>query len=259
MDQVNNTPQETQVQQDVTSQPQTNEVSLASIPDAGTEQVKQAEQRKWAGKYDSPEALEAGYAEAQKLISQRTVSSMDDLTSRLGVKMDDVVANYITDGGKFSEQHKQSFANAGIGEDLARRLVEGEVSRIQVAQYEVERVKNEVAAVAGGKAQQDNILNWAANNMLKSEIESFNTRLNDPNQSVSAMREIAFMHQKAVGSGNARPLVQGMTPPAEVEGFDSVNAVINAMRSVRKQGYVDETTRRKLANTPKNFIQGMNQ
>ena len=233
---------------------------VASIPPPSTSppSAPPTEQRKWAGKYDSVEALEAGYAEAQRVISSRTVQSFEDLTTKIGGPIEEVVATYIADG-KLSLAQTAAFQNAGIGADLAERIVAGEANRIRVAQYQVEEVKTQVAQVAGGKAQQDAVLNWASNNLLKGEIEGLNARLNDPSTSVSAMRELMFMHQKSHGTVGSRPMVEGMTPPAEANGYDSVDSVVNAMRMVRKQGYVDEATRRKLANTPQNFMQGMNQ
>lgn len=226
---------------------------VASIPPPSTSPP--VEQRKWAGKYDSVEALEAGYAEAQRVISSRTVQSFGDLTAKIGGPIEEVVATYIADG-KLSLAQTTAFQNAGIGADLAERIVAGEANRIRVAQYQVEEVKTQVAQVAGGKAQQDAVLNWASNNLLKGEIEGLNARLNDPSTSVSAMRELMFMHQKSHGTVGSRPMVEGMTPPAEANGYDSAGDVINAMRMVRKQGYVDEATKRKLANTPQKFIEG---
>ena len=216
------------------------------------------EAKKWAGKYDSPEALETAYGEAQKLISSRqTIDSIEDFGAKAGVKISEAVATYMTDGKMNLEQVK-AFEMAGIGKDLALRMVEGEASRIKVLQYEVEKVQSEVNAVTGGRAQLDNVLNWAAATMTKADIDKFNTKLNDPKTAVSAAREITFMHQQAVGSGNARPLVQGQTPVAESPGFSSVSEVVKAMAMLRKQGYVDETTRRRLSNTPTHFMQGLN-
>lgn len=215
------------------------------------------EKTKFAGKYDSVEALEAGYAEAQRVISSRTVQSFADLTTKIGGPIEEVVATYIADG-KLSIAQTAAFQSAGIGADLAERIVAGEANRIRVAQYQVEEVKTQVAQVAGGKAQQDAVLNWASNNLLKGEIEGLNARLNDPTTSVSAMRELMFMHQKSHGTVGSRPMVEGMTPPAEANGYESADDVINAMRMVRKQGYVDEATKRKLSNTPQKFMQGNN-
>ena len=225
---------------------------------SGEASMEKVQAKKWAGKYDSPEALEAGYAEAQKMISQRGLTSFDDLSQRIGMSIDEMTVTYLTDG-KLNIAQVEAFEKAGISKDLAARLIEGEASKVKVMQHEVEKVKTEVAAVVGGKAQQDAVLNWAAGTMVKSEIEAFNQKLNNPQTAVSAMRELSFLHTQAVGSGNTRALVQGMTPPSEVQGYGSVNEVVRAMSMVRKQGYVDESTRRRLASTPKNFMQGMNQ
>lgn len=255
---------------DNNSEPVQEAESIAQIPDAPVnEPVVQSKQsaeiplenkppKKWAGKYDTPEALESAYSEAQKLISSRQkIENITDLGERVGMDMSEAVNTFMADG-KLNIAQLESFEKAGIGKELAQRFVEGEASRIQVMQHEVERVKTEVENIAGGRSQLETVLNWAASTMTKAEIESFNTKLNDSKSAISAAREITFLHQKAVGSGNARPLVQGMTPPSEAQGFTSVNDVVKAMSMVRKQGYVDESTRRRLANTPKKFMQGMN-
>lgn len=212
--------------------------------------------KKWAGKFDSPEALEKAYAEAQTLIGSRRIDSPEALAEKAGIKLEELTTAYLADG-KLPTTALEALEKAGIGRAFAERIVQGEAARIKFAQTEVERVVQQVTDIAGGAVQRDNVLNWAAGNLPKADIEAMNKRLNDPSQAVSAIRELMFMHQQAVGAGKARPLVSGMAPVADSPGFTSSDQVVAAFAAARRQGYLDEATRRRLANTPKHLLQGI--
>jgi hypothetical protein len=222
-----------------------------------TETSAPTQPRKWAGKFESPEALETAYAEAQKLIGQRRIDSPESLAEKAGIKLEELTSTYLADG-KLPPAALEALERAGIGKAFAERIVQGEAARVQQAQSAVERVVQQVTEIAGGQVQRDTVLNWAAANMPKAEIESMNTRLNDPAQAVSAIRELMFMHQQAVGAGKARPLVSGIAPVAEAPGFTSTDQVVAAMAQARRQGYIDESLRRRIANTPEHIMQGRN-
>jgi len=228
----------------------------AAAPTQKPENTQQIAPKRWAGKFENPEALEQAYAEAQKLIGQRRVDSPEALAERAGVKLEDITTSYLADG-KIAPHHLEAMEKAGVGRAMAERIIQGEAARVQLAQTQVQRAIDEVTNMAGGAAQRDNVLNWAAGSLSKDDISRLNARLADPAHATSAMRELMFMHQHAVGAGKAAPLVQGLTPAATAAGFSSVDDVVSAMSRLRKQGYVDEDTKRRLANTPKHLLQGI--
>lgn len=213
--------------------------------------------KKWAGKFESPEALEQAYAEAQKLIGQRRIDSPEALAEKAGVKLEELTTAYLADG-RIPPTALEALEKAGIGRAFAERIVQGEAARVRYAQGEVERVVQQVTEIAGGAVQRDTVLNWAAASLPKADIETMNKRLNDPGQAVSAIRELMFMHQQAVGAGKARPLVSGIAPVAEAPGFSTSDQVVAAFAAARRQGYMDEATRRRIANTPQHVLQGIN-
>jgi len=208
-----------------------------------------------AGKYKSVEDLEKSYLEAQKQLHQRTIESIDTLTQRTGINLAETT-NAFMQSGQLPLSAVEAFAKAGIGRAMAERIVQGEAAKIQLAQSQVESAITEVTNIAGGQAQRDNVLNWAASSLAKGDVERLNARLADATQAASAMRELMFLHQQAIGAGKARPLVSGQVPAAVVSGYSSTTEVVQAMARVRKQGYVDEETSRRLANTPRNYIEG---
>lgn len=208
-----------------------------------------------AGKYKSVEDLEKSYLEAQRQIHQRTLDSIDVLTERTGINLAETTNAYM-ESGKLPIAAIEAFAKAGIGQAMAERMIQGEAAKIQLAQSQVQSAITEVTNIAGGQAQRDNVLNWAAGSLAKPDVERLNARLANPSQAASAMRELMFLHQQAVGAGRAQPLVQGQVPAAMSPGFGSTAEVVQAMARVRKQGYVDEETSRRLANTPRNYIEG---
>ena len=221
------------------------------------EDIATIKPKRWAGKFESPEALEQAYTEAQKLIGQRRIDSAESLAEKAGVKLEELTTAYIADG-KLPQAAIDALEKVGLGRSFAERIVQGEAARVKNAQAEVERVVSKVTDIAGGAVQRDTVLNWAAASLPKADIESMNKRLNDPGQAVSAIRELMFMHQQAVGSGKARPLVSGMAPVADAAGFSTSDQVVAAFAAARRQGYLDETTKRRLANTPQHILQGIN-
>jgi hypothetical protein len=232
------------------------QIPSTPTPAAAPSESPQIAPKKWAGKFENPEALETAYAELQKKLGERRVESPDQLAERAGIKLEDVTTAFLTDG-KIAPHHLAALDKAGIGSALAERMIQGEAAKVKFAQAQVQQAVAEVTNLAGGASQRDNILNWAASALPKDEITRLNTSLNDPTRAVSAMRELMFEHQRAVGAGKAQPLVQGMTPVASAPGFGTPNQVTQALAQVRAQGYMDEDTKRRLANTPMHILQGI--
>jgi hypothetical protein len=227
--------------------------TAAQVQGSATADMQPA--RKLAGKYGSVEDLEKSYLEAQRRLSERTIDNVETLTQRTGINLAETTNAYL-ESGQLPLAALEAFAKAGIGAGMAERLIQGEAAKIQLAQTQVQTAINEVTNIAGGLAQRDNVLNWAAGSLSKPDVERLNARLADPSQAPSAMRELMFMHSQAVGAGKARPLVAGQVPAAMSPGFNSTAEVVQAMARVRRQGYVDEETSRRLANTPRNYIEG---
>lgn len=224
---------------------------------AQLEGTKVADQpaRKLAGKFGNVEDLEKSYLELQSQFGSRMIDSVETLSTRAGVNIPEITNAYMQDG-KLPISAVEAFAKAGIGAAMAERMIQGEAAKVRLAQTEVSQTLNQVTQIAGGEAQRDNILNWAAGSLPASEITRLNNALANSQTAVPAMRELMFLHQQAVGSGRARPLVAGQTPAAAAPGYSSTADVVAAMARVRKQGYVDEETSRRLGNTPRNFIEG---
>lgn len=223
---------------------------------AHTADTPQIAPKKWAGKFENPDQLEKSYQELEKKLGERRVDSPEQLAERAGVKLEDITTTYLADG-RIAPHHLAAMEKAGIGAQMAERLIQGEAAKVKFAQTQVQQAVSEVTNLAGGQAQRDNILNWAAGSLPKDDIARLNARLGDPSQAVSAMRELMFMHQQAIGAGKAQPLVQGMTPVAMAPGFSTPSQVTQAFAQVRAQGYMDEDTKRRLANTPMHILQGI--
>lgn len=223
---------------------------------APTTHTPQIAPKKWAGKFESPDQLEKSYQELEKKLGERRVESPEQLAERAGVRLEDITTAYLADG-QIPPHHLAAMDKAGIGPQMAERLIQGEAAKVKFAQTQVQQAVSEVTNLAGGQAQRDNILNWAAGSLSKDDISRLNDRLADASQAVSAMRELMFMHQQAVGAGKAQPLVHGMTPVAMAPGFSTPSQVTQAFAQVRAQGYMDEDTKRRLANTPMHILQGI--
>jgi hypothetical protein len=68
-----------------------------------------------------------------------------------------------------------------------------------------------------------------------------------------------FDYQLASGQSGSRQgeILSGQSMPNVSRGFDSVNEMITALGAAREQGYYDESFKRRMANTSKNIVNGM--
>jgi len=236
------------------SEPETGALSPEQESDAKDQAlVNEAEQNgpvKFAGKYESVEELEKGYAELQKKSygEEETTEEVSDSTEEttptnaseiygeyIGSRLDEAGVDYQgmntkwQETGKLEDDDYKALEGAGFSKDMVEAYLDGVQYRAeqdsQLAAKEVAAIKNEF----GGEQVYTEMIQWAAANLDKGEVDAFNSMLktSNPHQIRIAVAGIqaAYMNNAA----REPKLVGGRASRAAATKFESTAQVVAAM------------------------------
>ena len=236
------------------SEPETGALSPEQESDAKDQAlVNEAEQNgpvKFAGKYGSVEELEKGYLELQKKNSsqEETTEEVSESTEEatpnnaseiygeyIGSRLDEAGVDYQgmntkwQETGKLEDDDYKALEGAGFSKDMVEAYLDGVQYRAeqdsQLAAKEVVAIKNEF----GGEQVYTEMIQWAAANLDKGEVDAFNSMLktSNPHQIRIAVAGIqaAYMNNAA----REPKLVGGRASRAAATKFESTAQVVAAM------------------------------
>jgi len=236
------------------SEPETGALSpeqeTAAKDEALVTETQGQEPAKFAGKYESVEELEKGYLELQKKNSsqEETTEEVSDSTEEttptnaseiygeyIGSRLDEAGVDYQgmntkwQETGKLEDDDYKALEGAGFSKDMVEAYLDGVQYRAeqdsQLAAKEVAAIKNEF----GGEQVYTEMIQWAAANLDKGEVDAFNSMLktSNPHQIRIAVAGIqaAYMNNAA----REPKLVGGRTPRAAATKFESTAQVVAAM------------------------------
>ena len=236
------------------SEPETGALSPEQESDAKDQAlVNEAEQNgpvKFAGKYDSVQDLEKGYEELQKKLSsqEETTEEVSDSKEEatpnnaseiygdyIGSRLDEAGVDYQgmntkwQETGKLEDDDYKALEGAGFSKDMVEAYLDGVQYRAeqdsQLAAKEVVAIKNEF----GGEQVYTEMIQWAAANLDKGEVDAFNSMLktSNPHQIRIAVAGIqaAYMNNAA----REPKLVGGRASRAAATKFESTAQVVAAM------------------------------
>ncbi len=236
------------------SEPETGALSpeqeTAAKDEALVTETQGQEPAKFAGKYGSVEELEKGYAELQKKLSgqEETTEEVSDSTEEatptnasevygeyIGSRLDEAGVDYQgmntkwQETGKLEDDDYKALEGAGFSKDMVEAYLDGVQYRAeqdsQLAAKEVVAIKNEF----GGEQVYTEMIQWAAANLDKGEVDAFNSMLktSNPHQIRIAVAGIqaAYMNNAA----REPKLVGGRTPRPNTTKFESTAQVVAAM------------------------------
>ena len=212
--------------------------------------AQQQEPVKFAGKYGSVEELEKGYLELQKKNSsqeeptQEVPDSTEEATPTnasevygeyIGSRLDEAGVDYQgmntkwQETGKLEDDDYKALEGAGFSKDMVEAYLDGVQYRAeqdsQLAAKEVAAIKNEF----GGEQVYAEMIQWAAGNLDKAEVDAFNSmlRTSNPHQIRIAVAGIqaAYMNN----APREPKLVGGRTPRPNTTKFESTAQVVAAM------------------------------
>lgn len=249
-----------------------------------------AEPRKYAGKYDSVEAMEQGYKELESKLGQPApaapatppapadppaapavdptalslaplpavaeAQNIEDIMQRAGVTSEDVAAEW-QQNGRLSEDQYNKFQNLGFPKIAVDEVIRGQVAQAEVARIGMEQSVSAAQQLAGGEDQLKNLLAYGATALTPDQQVSINTRLQDPRQVESVVRELRDMHRDSVGASETRQHGGGEAPAsASGAGCQSAQEFGELIRQIESQGFQPTPEQRaKMANTPAEIIQ----
>jgi len=219
------------------------------------EQPQSQEPPKLAGKYDSVQELEKGYAELQKKLSSQEENDKPEVSESkeeaapanaseiygeyIGSRLDEAGVDYQgmntkwQETGKLDDDDYAALEGAGFSKDMVEAYLDGVQYRAeqdsQLAAKEVAAIKNEF----GGEQVYNQMITWAAGNLDKGEVEAFNNMIktSNPHQIRIAVAGIqaAYMNQ----APREPKLVGGRAPRADTTKFKSTAQVVAAMNDER--------------------------
>jgi len=217
------------------SEPETGALSPEQEADAKDQAlVNESEQNgpvKFAGKYESVEELEKGYAELQKKLSGQEETT-EEVFDEAGVDYQGMNTKW-QETGKLDDDDYAALEGAGFSKDMVEAYLDGVQYRAeqdsQLAAKEVAAIKNEF----GGEQVYNDMITWAAGNLDKAEVDAFNNMLktSNPHQIRIAVAGIqaAYMNN----APREPKLVGGRTPRANTTKFESTAQVVAAMNDER--------------------------
>ena len=240
------------------TEPETGALSPEQESDAKDQAlVNEAEQNgpvKFAGKYESVEELEKGYAELQKKLSGQEETTEEVSESKeeaapanaseiygeyIGSRLDEAGVDYQgmntkwQETGKLDDDDYTALEGAGFSKDMVEAYLDGVQYRAeqdsQLAAKEVAAIKNEF----GGEQVYSEMITWAAANLDKGEVDAFNSMLktSNPHQIRIAVAGIqaAYMNN----APREPKLVGGRAAKADTTKFKSTAQVVAAMNDER--------------------------
>ena len=241
------------------SEPETGALSPEQESDAKDQAlVNEAEQNgpvKFAGKYESVEELEKGYAELQKKLSGQEETTEEVSESKeeeaaptnaseiygeyIGSRLDEAGVDYQgmntkwQETGKLDDDDYTALEGAGFSKDMVEAYLDGVQYRAeqdsQLAAKEVAAIKNEF----GGEQVYSEMIQWAAGNLDKAEVDAFNNMLKTSNPHQIRIA-VAGLQAAYMNNAPREPqLVGGRTARADTTKYESAAQVVAAMNDER--------------------------
>jgi hypothetical protein len=249
-----------------------NEEMLRPAAEAG-EEGDESEQQLLAGKYKSVEELEKAYQEAQRKLSQRgqaeepeaEAEEADDSEQEKPQAGDakEIYGEFI---GSRLEEHDIDFSDMNARWQQSGELTSDDYGKLNEAGFSREMVDaylsglqykavqdtaltvKEITAIKqeyGGEKGYADMLQWAADNLSKEEIQGFNEIVTG-NSTMSAVRmAVSGLYAKYTAKSGVEPrLIGGKAARDQGDRFESTAQLVEAMKDPRYQS--DPAYRRRI-------------
>ena len=214
------------------------------------EELQQEQQNLLAGKYKSAEELEQGYLELQRKMSERQPNQQEssDVSEQLAKAYESYTSEKNFDASAFENVSKEDLIKAFFenSEEVPQAAEESEGP--DLTQDQVDAMMNSV----GGKEQYQQMMNWAVENLPKSDIEAFDAIVESANPSSIAMAVEAMAKRYTDVNGQEGQMIQGRSAPTAENSYRSQAEMIRDMSDPRYEtdpAYRNDVMN-KLANSP---------
>ena len=204
-----------------------------------------------AGKYKSTEDLEAAYLSLQKKLGQE--EEVDYESSDEGYEAeeesDEEVSPYAPATSLINEASEEYYANEGTlseetierfselsSQDLVNAYLEIQANNPQAPQQAVDMSDAQVNSVmnaAGGEANYNSIIEWAASNLDNRSIDAFDAVVDSGNPAAINIAFAGLQAQYNDANGYEGRMLQGKAPASSGDVFRSQAELVAAMGDPR--------------------------
>lgn len=247
-----------------TPAPEAQEVEGAIVtpinPPAEVGQPEATSARVYADKFNSDTELEKAYLELQKDYHARPKTaemSMDALLQEAKLDGNEMAVNWSKDGKLTDEQYSKA-VKLGWSRELVDTFMRGQAAHAQNTVYANQRLLERGFEMAGGREEFESLIRWANDKLPQERIEALDERFKDPRQFESVVKELLYDWQQETGRGKInQTILAGEAMPNMSSGFSSVDEYLAAMQDQKRQGRFDPAFLKRMKNTPKHIISGV--
>ena len=206
-----------------------------------------------AGKYSSAEELESAYLSLQQKLGQTEDEEVDYEESDEGYAEEEESDEEVSDDAPavslINEASEEYYANDGTlsdetierftemsSQDLVAAYLEIQANNPQAAQQSVELSEAQVNSVqnsAGGEANYNRIVEWAASNLPDAQIDAFDSVVDSGNPAAINIAFQGLQSQYNEANGYEGRMLQGRAPKSNGEIFRSQAELVAAMGDPR--------------------------
>ena len=206
-----------------------------------------------AGKYSSAEELESAYLSLQQKLGQTEDEEVDYEESDEGYaeeeESDEEVSDdapavslineaseeYYANEGQLSEETIERFSEMS-SQDLVNAYLEIQASNPQAPQQAIEMSEAQVNSVqnsAGGEANYNRIVEWAASNLPDNQIDAFDSVVDSGNPAAIGIAFQGLQSAYNDANGYEGRMIQGKAPSSSGQIFRSQAELVAAMGDPR--------------------------
>ena len=218
----------------------------------GEELVAQQEQL-LAGKYKNAEDLEQAYLSLQKKLGQEETEEENYEESDEGYAEEegsdeevspyapavslitDASDEYYANNGELSEETIAKFSEMS-SQDLVNAYLEIQANNPQAPQQAVELSEGQINSIqnaAGGEANYNRVIEWAANNLPENEIDAFDSVIDSGNPAAIGIAFQGLQSKYNESNGYEGRMLQGKPADSRGDVFRSQAQLIAAMSDPR--------------------------
>ena len=217
------------------------------------EQLVEAQEQLLAGKYKNAEELESAYLSLQNKLGQTEEEEVDYESTDEGYEeeeesdeevSDDAPAvslineaseEYYANDGTLSEETIERFSEMS-SQDLVNAYLEIQAKNPQAPQQTYELSESEVNTVqnaAGGEANYNRVVDWAAENLTDAAINAFDSVVDSGNTMAIQIAFAGLQAQYNEANGYEGRILQGKAPNRSGNAYRSQAELVAAMGDPR--------------------------
>ena len=214
------------------------------------EQLEAEHEQLLAGKYKNAEDLEAAYLSLQKKLGQEeqdyeesdegyeeeegSDEEVSDEAPAVSL-INEASEEYYANDGQLSEETISRFSEMS-SQDLVNAYLEIQANNPQAPQQAVQLSEsdvNQVQNAAGGEANYNRVINWAAENLTEGAIDAFDSVVDSGNPMAINIAFQGLQAEYNEANGYEGRMLQGKSPSSAGERFRSQAELVAAMGDPR--------------------------